>query len=370
MICGMTDELKTIGESTHLDPQQLVVLALRQQLGLPVTPTASVAHELLRPAAQIALENKLLGEFAAAMAAWLIVPPIDVMTMISNYRAKARRKARLALPTLHLLDKALTRAGIPWVAYKGHMLQLQLGRKLDRRTNADLDVLVHKSDFDRALHALQAHSMSVAVECRSAWWRDWLGELTLTMPDSSGLPVDLHYKIQQPGCPAPRETGLLIGRSIVLQLDGIRIPTLNRVDAALNGAICIVKAIARHEYAGSHILDFAAMLQNTDPAFEQALAAEAAHQRLERTLSLARSAAAQLLGEPKLSGLDSAVPKTDWHAVLLAPDQNDHAKIRGRALLWALSDGRILTRTSRFVRESFVVIAAERARRRGEMLAS
>ena len=355
------------GDRLGREGRALVARAVRQQLRLPTQAPRDLTAALLVEAARIAADNKLLGELAAALAVWGVVPPVEVMRAISAYRARAQHKARQVLPTLHLLTDTLSPAGIEWLAYKGHALQLQLGSPPDRRTTGDLDVLVRRADFARALAALQQAGMTLVDETQAPWWQRWLGEMTLLMPQRRGVPVDLHYQVQQPGCPQPSDTGRLLDNRSTIAIDGLEVPTLSPVDAALHGAICIVKAIARHESAGSHVFDFARMVLGGDPRFAAALDAEAAQQQLGRTVNVARNAAGRLLSIPQIYQDCTPVAKADWQSVLLTPERGDHTRIRGRALLWALSEGNPVVRAGRFVRDSVVVIAAERSRRKGEL---
>lgn len=342
----------------------LVSSAVRLELGAlaqrPQQPSAAVIREAVR----IAESNKLLGELATALVAWGIEPPIDVMARVAQYRAKSRRSAEMARVSLGRICDAFTSSGVNWVAYKGQVLQSQLGRELAHRPSSDVDVLVAKADFDRAIAALIAAGHTLPMQFATPWWRDWLGEHPLISPDRSGLTIDLHHKVQQPGCPQPRRMEQwLIGPDSVIFGD-LPVPTLGRLNAALLGAINVVKAFAHREAGGGHGLDFIRMLTRADDDFRAALSEEAARQGLTRTLELATLAVERWVEVGVGAGTVRTAGSPDWEAVILTPDSPDHARPRGRTLLWALTDGRSAVRVGRFLREGAFVMMADNARRR------
>jgi hypothetical protein len=326
----------------------------------------SLAPEVIREAARIAETNKLLGELASALAFWAIKPPMDVMAGVAQYRAKARRKADLAYNSLAKINRAFSSAGIAWVAYKGQVLQSQLGRDLAHRPASDVDILVHKADFDAGIAALVNAGCTLPQEFKTAWWRNWLGENALMPADLPGLAIDLHHKVQQPGCPQPKSMDRWLVECDQVILRDLRIPTLSRVNAALLGAINVVKALAHRETAGSHALDLMMMLDVADDALNARLADEADRQGLARTLELAKLAVAELVEAGTRPPAVASPHKADLPAIMLTPDTADHTSLRGRDLLWALTDGPPVVRAGRFVRDSLDVIRAEGSRRRHE----
>lgn len=359
------------GDAVDHAARDLVARALQARFR-PVAETGRpIDPAVVDRAAEIADLNRVLGEFAAALTAWQVAPPIATMQRLAQYRARARHKARQVMPTLRLIEEALTARGIAWLAYKGHALQAQFDEPLSLRISGDIDILVGRGDFRLAADALQEAGCTLLPECEAAWWQHWLGEQSLIMPRRSGVPIDLHFRIQQPGCPEPRDMDRLLARRTTVRIGDFTVPTFRPVDAALNIAICIVKALARNEPAGSHVLDLAKALARGGPDFATELANEAAAQRLRRTLELALLAQGMILGDAAGSGHGTpagAQLAWDWPAILLTPQRDSAAHIRGRSLLWALSDGGGLSRAVRFARDGLVVLAAENARRRSERL--
>jgi hypothetical protein len=315
--------------------------------------------EVIAEAAEIAEDNKLLGEFATGLVRMGIEPPLPVMATIARYRANARRKAVQSRKSLERIDKALAGAGVAWVAYKGQVLQIQLGGVPAYRPASDVDILVRRAEFERAAAALQGSGCILPAAHATPWWRNWLGELPLVPPTGSGSPIDLHHKVQQPGCPLPFDTTRFLNGRVVVAYEGLDVPGLSPVNAALMAAICVVKAFARHEPAGSHALDLARMLANADDVFIVMLKKEAKAQRLVKTLAIARRAVAEFA----FGSGDPVAGRPDWSAMILTPDATDHARLRGRHLLWQLSEGSAVLRTGRFIRDCLAVIASEHFRR-------
>ncbi|MEP6868380.1 MAG: nucleotidyltransferase family protein [Novosphingobium sp.] len=350
--------------------RRLVVAAVRAEMdsASPLVPNARVENawrvaEVISESAEIAEANKLLGEFAAGLARLGIEPPMTVMTTIARYRANARRKAVQSRKTLDRIDKALAAAGVSWVAYKGQVLQIQLGGASAYRPANDVDILVRRADFERAATALLDSGCILPPAFATPWWRNWLGELPLAPPPGLGSPIDLHYKVQQPGCPLPYDTNRFLMGRVPVDYDGLTVPGMSLVNAALMAAICVVKAFARHEPAGSHALDLAKMLRKADPEFLSALEQEARAQRLVNTLAIAREAVTEFAAGDALekSGLNGD-GRPEWSAMILTPDATDHVRLRGRHLLWQLSEGTPLLRAGRFARDSLAVFASERSR--------
>ncbi|MEP7221703.1 MAG: nucleotidyltransferase family protein [Novosphingobium sp.] len=344
--------------------RRLVVAAVRTQLNGTMAPVENAwrVAEVIAESAEIAEANKLLGEFAAGLARLGIEPQFTVMAAIANYRARARRKASQSRLSLDRIKTALADANVQWVAYKGPVLQIQLGGAASYRPASDVDILVNKRNFERAAEALKSSGCILPPAFATHWWRNWLGELPFVPPPGQGSPIDLHYKVQQPGCPLPWDTARFLSDCATVDFDGLELPGLSRVNLALMAAICVVKAFARHEPAGSHALDLARIMDGADGAFIAALEQEAREQRLVRTLDIARQAVEEFATGDGLEGENLGRRSPAWSAMILTPDATDHVRLRGRHLLWQLSEGNPLVRASRFVRDSLSVIASERSR--------
>jgi len=261
----------------------------------------------------------------------------------------------------------LDSADIPWIAYKGVIAQTQLGLEAAHRPSNDLDVLVHHADFKRALQVLDEAACHHDEQFAGPWWQDWLGEVPVRPPGGIGLTIDLHHKLQQPGCPAPRHIGEWLDNRVHIALGGLSVPAPDAVSLGLLCAINVVKAFAHRELAGSHAMDLARILLREGPGFHADLEQFALRQGMTETLAMARQAVAALIGAPIPGKRARLAWEPDWIGMILTPSQQTDERMRGRTLLWALSEGRSLARVARFARDSWDAVASERSRRRHDV---
>lgn len=103
------------------------------------------------------------------------------------------------------LLKALSSAGIPVLLLKGAALLRTLYKETPCRPFCDLDLLIHREDYERVKELLKTQGYSEPHEMPfpfpSRWHRQTLGPrinrnaVSLIPPSESGIPVDLHFEV-------------------------------------------------------------------------------------------------------------------------------------------------------------------------------
>ncbi|MCM0001372.1 MAG: nucleotidyltransferase family protein [Erythrobacter sp.] len=318
--------------------------------------------------AALAVRVRLTGPSARAFAAGgRTVPPALARTldgararaMVSNGRVMAL--ARIAFP---LLD----RAGIPAMAFKGPFQHRLLHGDPFFCRAADLDLLVAREHFDAALAALAAQGF-VRREGTSAWWTTALGEVHLVHPE--GGVIDLHHRLQQPGCPPPRDLAGFLAGAQREALGGTSIAVPTHAQAVLVSALNFTKEFAHRRPSARYAYDVAAGLIGMGEARRRAFAALAMRQRLTGTVALAAALCERVFGIalPLASPL-AAAALPDWAAreALLAmvfdPENPATPWPRRRAVLWAMCSGAAgRHKAAEFTREAARMIGSEALRR-------
>lgn len=100
--------------------------------------------------------------------------------------------------------EAVRSDGIDVLVFKGVVRAHQVYGNWQSRRSGDVDLLVRKTDYLSASDALRRAGFLPLVSADSDWWHRWLGESPFVRPDGSGVVIDLHNSLQQPGGPYPR----------------------------------------------------------------------------------------------------------------------------------------------------------------------
>src|SRR4029078_432985 len=102
----------------------------------------------------------------------------------------------------------------------------------------DDDILVSPAGFFKARDALRSIGYEVAGKSRSVWWVRVLGEQHMVRIEGQKLStVDLHYRLQQPGSPSPRDTDGFLRRKRELAIAGSSVPFICASAALL---LCLI----------------------------------------------------------------------------------------------------------------------------------
>jgi hypothetical protein len=274
----------------------------------------------------------------------------------SRYAAFTMNSVNLS--TIGKVTSIMMRDNIEFIMYKGPLLQQQLYGDLFLRSSTDIDLLVHSLDFERAGKSLIAHDYVLPPECRSLWWRHFLGEQHFFSRQKGVATVDLHHRVQQPGAPAPRHMSTFFSCPRWTRVGSWEVPVLSATNTALISAMSLVKAVVLREPAGAYVCDFAKAVLAMDEAGRESLRAQADRQALGETLAFAGYCAATVL---RLPMAPFAQQKTDDFGclaqnvspMLFSPRCPDVRRPRLRQFMWELSDGRAFGRKlGNYARES------------------
>jgi hypothetical protein len=282
-----------------------------------------------------------------------------VRSAIGNGRVMAL--ARLAFPVL-------ARAGIPAIAFKGPFQHRLLHGDPFFCRSGDLDLLVARADFEAALAALEHQSFRQRAET-SPWWTSALGEVHLD--HAGGGVIDLHHRLQQPGCPPPYDIEAFLRdprRELVGQVE-VAVP--DRPQAVLICALNFTKELVHHHPSARYAYDLAAGLLGMSAEEHRQFAQFACRQRLSGTVGLAAALCERIFGvklplAPPLA--HRVLPEWAHRSALLAmvfdPDAPATPWPRRRAILWAMCSGAPgAQRAAEFSREAARMIASEALRR-------
>jgi hypothetical protein len=128
------------------------------------------------------------------------------------------------------LARALDRAAIPWVLMKGPVLAATLYPGIGDRTYNDLDVLVGRRDFGRAMAILEELGFEHAIHDWARAEQMLAGQVSMSTPAVS---IDLHWHLHY-SCEDRRPFALdpeaMIGRSRRIEVSGLSVPTFDPVD--------------------------------------------------------------------------------------------------------------------------------------------
>lgn len=306
---------------------------------------------------QIASANKLLIHAAKGISV-IAGAPSELKHAINRYRTTTLAYNGSHLAALGKVSEAFTTAGIGHVVIKGPMAQHALHGDCFLRPSTDIDLLVHRRDFTRSAAALVKMGYTLPEECKSSWWRDFLGEQHFL--HSSAPPVDLHHRLQQPGCPAPDTSRFLEARAF-RSFGGQKIPVLDQRLACLLSCMSLVKGIVHREPAGAHACDVyahAGTCSDKDLADLDRLSRQLG---LHRTLIAGQTIALRLFGQkgqtdPSRDVLGT-LPTAELLRAVFTPEAADLRMPRRSRLLWELSDSHV-----DFVRELIWTYSAEVAR--------
>jgi hypothetical protein len=149
------------------------------------------------------------------------------------YQASVANHLR-STAALRWVASVLETAGVPWLTYKGPVLNEVVYRRPDERDYVDIDILVPGGGLGRALEHLEDAGCTLLEH----GWRRLLaerpGELNLALPD--GTLADLHWHVlynprlrRQFNVP----TGELLQRRQWVDVKGASVPTLDELDTLI-----------------------------------------------------------------------------------------------------------------------------------------
>ena len=286
----------------------------------------------------------------------------DVAAAFEEFRQLTISLNTKNLMTLRRVLPVLEAASIPVLLFKGPVSQQASYGSYFVKPSSDVDLLVSNADFDRARSLLDNGAHALAKECRSFWWRTFLGEQHLLSLSPAGATIDLHHRVQQPGSVSPLKPERFLGERTLVTVAGMRVPTLSPTNAMLLSCMSLTKALVHREAAGGHVADLAARWRGLDDEQYAALVASARVQGLELTLAFSLRCARLLFGVgPPTSPQEAdafGVSSLTLAQMILTPGRPNLIWPKRRRMLWDLCDVKL-----RFGREAAWAMTSEFARR-------
>lgn len=288
----------------------------------------------------IAQTNRVLLLAARGLQERGLAPPESVMKTIARYRALTLSLNGANLVTLRGVIEAFSTAQIDVIGLKGPIALSALHKDAFIRPSTDIDLLVHRRDFKRAGELIKTSGFMAPRGADTIWWRTFLGEQHYYAEGKA--PIDLHHRIQQPDCPAPRSLEAFWKDRTHASVGTAQVAILSPKHAALLSCVSLTKAIAQREAAGAHAWDIAVYIASCSTAQLDALVDGARSMGLLNTLRLGLRVVRALFGVSVMGiSADSAMAfasDADMAAIVLAPEGASAVNSPRMRLLASLSD--------------------------------
>lgn len=289
--------------------------------------------------------------------------PPHIAQWFSAWQNMTTRWGGANLLTMRKILPQLEAAGIPVIVFKGAVLQQMAYGSMFHRPSSDLDLLVDLADFDRAGQLLAGVEYKLSPVCRSLWWKLGLGEQHFDSVDLAAVTLDLHHRVQQPGCPLPQHPARFFDQRHDVILAGQPVPTLSLVHSALLAAMSCAKALHHREPALRYILDLVALVHGPSRVPWRDIMLEAELQGLANTLRLATRGAKLILGPAVLPDAEHAailtrVSDATLGEMIICPDDPSIVWPKRRDLLFNLVD-----RKSQFIADLAAMVGSDLLRR-------
>lgn len=223
--------------------------------------------------------------------------PPGLLEWLDTYRRRTMSMNSSGIVDAMAIDRVLRDKHIDFVFLKGPFQQHLLYGDHFMKPSGDVDILVSPTGFFKAREALATIGYEVAGKSRSVWWVRFLGEQHMVRgsgPKSST--VDLHYRLQQPGSPSPRDTDGFLRRKRSVEIAGGSVPFISASDTLLLSCISVAKALFNREPCAGYVCDIRASASRLSEAEQQDVLDYAAEQGLADTLLLGLRTADVLLG--------------------------------------------------------------------------
>ncbi len=282
------------------DEVAYVQACLRLFFAAPAAPTGEVSTPSLCDAnvADIARLNKVaIFVLKALSRAPAHERPAELFQWLDIYRRRTVSMNASRLMDSMAIHQALRARQIDFVFLKGPFQQHLLYDDYFMKPAGDVDLLVSSAGFSSAREALRSIGYEVAGKSRSVWWVRFLGEQHMVRGDGpKASTVDLHYRLQQPGSPSPRDADGFLRRKRQVEIAGAEVPFTSAADTLLLSCISVVKALFNREPCAGYVCDVRAAASRLGEADQQRVLDAAVSHGLDDTLLLGLRAANVLLG--------------------------------------------------------------------------
>lgn len=288
--------------------------------------------------------SKLLVQAARGFRRLEWATPPDFTKAVSDYRKLIFPINSLNLAGTSRIAEAFNRQQIRFLLFKGPIGQNRNYGDYFVRPSSDIDILVSRNDIALCSKVLTDIGYYLPAECDRLWWTSFLGEQHFFSARGPRATVDLHHRLQQPGCPHPRNVADYIGEPDWHRAGEQNIPYISRINAALLASMSFVKSVVQHCHSAAYLADFCALTLAFDEDERAALLGRARRQNIENTLRFTSACAASVYGMDHVSAHSAPLSMIDelfgsqLLPAIFAPERADIRWPRLRKLLWFLCD--------------------------------
>ncbi len=254
------------------------------------------------------------------------------------------------------INDALNIGGIKHYFYKGPIQQKLLYGDYFAKPSLDVDFIVDYQDFDRAGEILKESGFTLGPGCEKLWWKFFLGEQHYFIKELLPLSADLHHRMQQPGCPAPKKIKRMLDNNAKVNLGSTEVDSFNLPMVAIIATINMLKAVYHRTPIGSHALDLAIALNKMSVEELVLLRNEAKIQGLNNSIKFCSRIISKLFKiEDKYFAGDFALPYKDdeIYSIMIEANYTNTTFPKRREVLFLLCDNKILDVPKEFFRWSF-----------------
>ncbi|RVD16294.1 MAG: hypothetical protein EOS73_15015 [Mesorhizobium sp.] len=294
--------------------------------------------------ADIARLNKVATFVLKALSrAPALERPPELFRWLDTYRRRTVSMNASCIMDSMAVHDVLRASEIDFVFLKGPFQQQLLYDDHFMKPSGDVDILVSPLGFFRARDALRQIGYEVSGKSNSVWWVRFLGEQHMTRDDGPrSSTVDLHYRLQQPGSPSPRDADGFLRRKRQVEIAGATVPFTSVADTLLLSCISVAKALFNREPCAGYVCDIGTSAARLDEADQQRLLDAATVQGLDDTLLLGLRAADVLLGgggtllSQRATRILSRIGNEDLLSMVIAPWLPSLRWPQRRTVLWEL----------------------------------
>lgn len=269
--------------------------------------------------------------------------PPELLAWLDGYRRRTMSMNAACIGDSIAIHQVLQDRQIDFVFLKGPLQQQLLYGDHFMKPSGDVDILVSPAGFAAAREALRSAGYEIAGKSRSIWWVRFLGEQHMVRDDGvRAATVDLHYRLQQPGSPSPRDIDGFLRRKREVKVAGASMPLISASDTLLLSCISVAKAFFNREPCAGYVCDVRAAAGRLNEAEQQKLLDHAAEQGLADTLLLALRAADVLLGgtatllSDRATRILARIDNADLFHMVIAPWLSSLRWPQRRTVLWEL----------------------------------
>lgn len=267
--------------------------------------------------------------------------PLELFQWLDTYRRRTVSMNAACLMDSMAIHQALRDRQIDFVFLKGPFQQHLLYDDHFMKPSGDVDILVSPAGFTKARDALRSIGYEVSGKSRSVWWVRFLGEQHMIRGNGPST-VDLHYRLQQPGSPSPRDADGFLRRKRLVEITGTEVPFTSAADTLMLSCISVAKALFNHEPCAGYVCDIRASANRLGEADQQRVLDVAVSQGLDDTLLLGLRAADVLLGatgtllSERAKPILSRIGNEDLLNMVIAPWLSSLRWPQRRTVLWEL----------------------------------